>query len=299
MSEAVPAAEQAVVQVEAFSLNRGEVRMTLTRSVTVPGISARDWRPGWDVAGVVAQAAADGSGPPVGTRVVGLVPSAGWAQRVAVSTSSLSPLPEGLRVVAAATLPVAGLTALRMLRRGGLLLGRRVLVTGAAGGVGRYALQLAARAGARVTAVVGSPQRGQGLRELGAHEVITTIDASTPTFDLALESVGGTSLAAAMNAAVVGGLVVTFGSSSGEETTFDVRRFYNKNRATLQGFSLFTDLATLPPTAAEDLGYLAGLMARGELAPQIDFEMSWREAGRAMTTLMDRQVAGKAVLRVD
>ena len=120
---------------------------------------------------MVAEAAADGSGPKPGTRVVGLVEAAGWAELVAVPTSRLAVLPDGVAVQDAATLPLAGLTTLRTLRLGGDLLGRRVLVTGASGAVGRFQIQLAAAAGARVTAVTRATH-AQQLAELGAERVI-------------------------------------------------------------------------------------------------------------------------------
>src|SRR3974390_1326868 len=90
----------------------------------------------------------------------------GWAQRVAVMSHRMAALPDGVSFAQACTLPVAGLTALRTLRHGAPLLGKRVLITGAAGGVGTIAVQLAARSGARVTAIVGNAARAAGLAEL-------------------------------------------------------------------------------------------------------------------------------------
>jgi NADPH:quinone reductase-like Zn-dependent oxidoreductase len=197
---------------------------------------------------------------------------------------------------AASTLPVAGLTALRTLRQGGLLLGRRVLITGAAGGVGRFAVQLAARADAQVTAVAGSLERGAGLRELGAAEIITTIESATGPFDLILESVGGSSLAAALGLVARGGTVVTFGNSSREETTVNIGAFYGKSGAHMIGYSL---LAPVLEPFGPDLAYLASLVAQGLLDAQIGYEGSWREMGKAMAALRNRQVQGKAVLHVD
>src|SRR3989475_3875927 len=122
---------EALVRVHAISLNRGEARRS--------GMAAAGWRPGWDLAGVVERAAADGSGPSVGARVVGFLPEGAWAQRVAVPKSALAELPDKVTFSQAATFPVAGLTALHALSKGGLALGRRVLVTGATGGGGGLA----------------------------------------------------------------------------------------------------------------------------------------------------------------
>jgi len=147
--------------------------------------------PGQDIAGVVLRQAASGKGPPVGTRVVALVDDSGWAERVAVPSHRMAVLPDGVSFAEAATLPVAGLTALRTLRHGGALIGRRVLITGAAGGVGTLAIQIAAQSGAHVTAVVGRPERAAGLKELGATEVVDGIGAAQGRFALILESAGG------------------------------------------------------------------------------------------------------------
>src|ERR1700751_494906 len=136
-----PDRDEVVVKVTAVSLNRGETRRALQLAEAV-------WRPGWDFAGVVETTAADGSGPKPGTRVVGILPSGAWAERVNCRSHAVAALPDAVGDAEAATLPVAGLTALHALRRGGLLLGRKVLVDGASGGVGHLACQLAVAAGA-------------------------------------------------------------------------------------------------------------------------------------------------------
>src|SRR5690348_6707220 len=164
-----PAAGEALVAVRAFSVNRGELALLAART--------GDWRPGQDVAGVVVEAAADGSGPAPGTRVAAQVEQAGWAELVAVPTDRLAALPDAVSVEQGAALPLAGLTALRVLRLGGDLLGRRVLITGANGGLGRFQTELAALAGARVTAVA-DPRHEPDLTALGAAAVVAaTADA--------------------------------------------------------------------------------------------------------------------------
>jgi NADPH:quinone reductase-like Zn-dependent oxidoreductase len=120
------APSEALVRVSAISLNRGEVNRA---QIAEPGLN-----PGWDLAGTVERPAADGTGPQTGARIVGFLPSGAWAALAAVPTNSLAELPENVSFEQAATLPIAGLTALYALEKGGVLLGRSVLVTGASEG---------------------------------------------------------------------------------------------------------------------------------------------------------------------
>jgi NADPH:quinone reductase len=160
--------------------------------------------------------------------------------RAAVPTQRIAALPDAISFAAAAALPVAGLTALRTLRHCAPLLGKRVLITGAAGGVGHLAVQLAARSGARVTAVAGRPERAAGLRELGAIDVVVGIEEAQGRFGLILESAGGASLATALHAVDGNGVVVVFGNSSGEMTSISFADFRGGQNARLQSFFSFT-----------------------------------------------------------
>jgi NADPH:quinone reductase len=215
--EPVPKPNEAMVAVRAFSLNRGELRSFRNND--------EGWIPGQDVSGVILRAAADGSGPAVGTRIVALTDELGWAEQVAIPSHRIVSLPDNVSFAEAATLPVAGLTALRCLRLGGPLVGRRVLITGAAGGVGTLAIQIAARSGAKVTAVVASPERAIGLTELGAHDVVDNIANASGRYSVVLESAGGMSLSHAINHIEPTGTIVVFGNSSGEQSTISFQDF--------------------------------------------------------------------------
>ncbi|MBV8890314.1 MAG: zinc-binding dehydrogenase [Alphaproteobacteria bacterium] len=289
-----PARDEAVVRVSAISLNRGEVRRAVT--MAQPG-----WRPGWDFVGVVETAAADGSGPSPGTRVVGLLPSGAWAERVTCRTHALAGLPETVSDAQAATLPVAGLTALHALRQGGLLLGRKVLVDGASGGVGHLACQLATAAGAFVWGHVRRPEMRDMIAEWCDGRIVLgpELAAAKPhgPFHLIVDSVGGSALSAALGMLAPGGTCVTLGVSQGNTATFESREFFGTGGARLYGLTLFHELMRVE-RAGEGLALLAELIVAGKLKPRIAVEASWDEIGTIARRLLDRDFAGKAVLRV-
>ena len=287
VAEPSPQPNEAIVAVHAFSLNRGEMRLFQARHV--------GWRPGQDIAGVVISEAEDGSSPPIGTRVVCLTDWEGWAQRAAVPSHRLAVLPDTVSFAAAAALPVAGLTALRTLRHGTPVLGKRVLITGAAGGVGNLAVQIAAHAGAHVTAVVGSAERAKVLDGLGAYEVVTNIEDAQGHFELILEAVGGASLTAAIARVTAKGIVVIYGNSSGESTPLHFRDFAEHQNARLQGFHYFT--SEPEEKFGPDLELLVSLVADGSLKPRIA-EHDWRDVPAVGAQLLGRGVAGKAVFHI-
>jgi NADPH2:quinone reductase len=289
VGEPAPGANECVVDVKAVSINRGELRLLATRP--------NGWRPGQDIAGVVLKAAEDGSGPSVGSRVVGMVDQAGWSERVAVRSSRVAALPEGVTLAQAATLPVAGLTALRTLRLGGTLLGRSVLVTGASGGVGHFAVQLAARGGAHVTGISRNPERGKALLQAGDVRIESDIHSLQGPFDLILESVGGASLTAALRLVGRDGTLAIFGNSSAEESTVSFGGFAGHPHARLYVFFIYE--SGEPPTFGADLTLLATQIAAGRLHPQIGLEASWRDPIAALEAVRQRSLEGKAVLLVD
>jgi NADPH:quinone reductase len=286
VAEPQPTPNEALVEVRAFSLNRGELRLFQIRP--------EGWRPGQDISGMVLNQAADGSGPAAGTRVVALTDNAGWAERAAVPAHRMAALPDNVRFEEAAALPVAGLTALRSLRHGAPLLGKRVLITGAAGGVGHMAVQIAARSGARITAIVGGPERGRHIR--GAVEIVDGIDRAEGRFSLILESAGGPSLADAVARIEARGTIVIFGNSSGEPTSLSFRDFAEHPNARIQSFSYFT--SEPEDRFAPDLALLAALVGDGSLKPVLA-EHSWRDLAKVGPELRDRHIAGKAVFRID
>jgi NADPH:quinone reductase len=285
-----PAPSEALVRVAAISLNRGEVRRAMSAEA--------GWQPGWDLAGTIEVAAADGECPSVGSRVVGFVPNGAWKEVVAVPTHALAELPESVTFAQAATLPVAGLTAMHALAKAGSLLSRKVLITGASGGVGNFACQLARLSGANVVAHVRNPQFEASVKQTGAHIVVTGFDLSVASeygpYDLILESVGGNTLSTALSLIAPDGMCVSFGTTANGDVTFDAKKFYGTGGASLYGFILFHELKREP--ASVGLKRLVNLVANGQLRPHIDLEAPWTQVATVAQQLTQRRFAGKAVL---
>lgn len=283
VDEPVPSSDEALVEIRHIGLNFGELNYV------------HQWPAGavhgHDAAGVVVRAASDGSGPPEGTRVaLGMSPHA-WAERVAVSPASLGTVPEGVDLADGAALGIAGVTALRVLRKRSLL-ARHVLVTGASGGVGHFAVQLASLAGAWVTALVGSPDRAAGLRDLGADKVLTDLAQTDDRFDLVLDTVGGPLVAQAWSFLAEGGTIHLVGYSSGQDTTFP--------SGSLFGFGEPRTIATygdMKPTSGE-LTDLLGLMAAERLSAPVGLRGNWQDVDDAVRALFARKIHGKIVLDV-
>lgn len=288
-----PDSHEAVVAVRAVSLNRGEVR----RAQSGPAGRAI----GWDVAGVVEQPARDGSGPPRGTRVVGISGAMrGWAEHCALPTRDLAPLPDTVGFEEAATLPVAGLTALYGLERGERLLASRVLVTGASGGTGWFACGLARLMGATVVAHVRRVDQEALVREAGAHEIVAHpdgdgLEAHGP-YRLIFDGVGGDLLSRLLTLLDGDGRCIIYGVTAGTEAKLSVRHMMDTGRGRVEGLRLFRDAEC--EAAGKGLVRLGALLADGRLRPHISVREEWSHVGTVAEALLARRYPGKAVLTV-
>ena len=285
---AAPVAErnQVVVAVEATSMNRGEIGAL---------VAEKGLRPGWDVAGKIVEEALDGSGPAIGTRVVGVVDAAAWAEQVAVPTSQLAVLSEEISTEMAAALPVVGLTAWFALKRGGPLLGRDVLVTGALGGVSRMAIQLARIGGSTVTATVRDESRVTEARRLGAANVVTGL-LEGASFDLVIDSIGGPVLSDAIAHSRPDGVIVTYGRSSREPINLDPAQLY-RGGVTLSGLNVFHEIHR-EGSVTRALETLVNLLASGNLDAGVSIVEPWTRAVQARSRVLNREIRGKAVLTI-
>jgi NADPH:quinone reductase len=286
-----PRQNEALVRVHTISINRGEIN----RAQNSPAGTLL----GWDVGGVVEQAAADGTGPKAGERVVAILQTGAWAELIAVPSTNMAVLPDSVSFQQASTLPVAGLTALYALDRAPGLTGRNVLITGASGGVGNFAIQIAKHGGAAVTGLVRQERHAQSVTDAGADHVVAdeTGEAARQyaPYNLILESVAGSVLANAISMMAPQGLTVVYGVSMGGQMTLDSTLFL-RTRGTVSGLFVFTELHK--ETAGVGLARLARMIDQGVLKPLISLEAPWEEFGNVARQLLDRSYPGKAVLTV-
>jgi len=194
-------------------------------------------------------------------------------------------------------LPVAALTARRALALAAPIQGRKVLVDGASGGGGAFALQLARLAGAATVAAVRNGAHNDLVRRLGADEVAVCegLDgaAKFAPYDVILESIGGDALAQAMAMLAPGGLCVLLGASAGSRTTFDAARF-RVGGTRLYGLVMSYEFQREPPGVG--LAELLALMAEGKLDAEIAVCADLRQVAVISAQLMERSFTGKAVL---
>ncbi len=293
LPEPQPQPNEALVQVAAFSVNRGELSLLEQRS--------EGWAPGQDLAGTVVAESADGTGPAIGTRVLAIADQGSWSERVAVPTHRIGRLPDGVDLGQAAGVAIAGLTALRALRLGGALLGANVLVTGASGGVGHLAVQLARIGGARTTGLVSGPDRVAAVERLGVDAVVSTLAHAEseaeerPAFDLVIECVGGQVLVDALHRTARNGTVALLGIVTREPAPLTLIDLSYGRFCKLQGFFLYdTDESTF----GRDLEVLGGFLADGRLQVDASTSGSWDDTVELVDELRRRTVTGKVVVTI-
>jgi NADPH:quinone reductase-like Zn-dependent oxidoreductase len=268
-----PAPGVAIVRVHASSINRGETRLIPSRP--------NGWAPGQDLAGVVEFPALDG-GPARGTRVVGLADGGSWSELVAVPVERLAPLPDSVSDEVAATLPAAGLTALRALRALGDVIGRAVLVTGVRGAAGNVAAQLARAAGADVTGLARTVYAFDGVR-------IVTALADGDRFDGVIDTVGGEVLAAALGHLTPHAKAVTFAGSTPAPIGLGT---FAGVPASLEALYVYR----APGRFDDDLATLVRFVADGRLAPHIDRKVPIADVNAGLAALGAGGIDGKVVL---
>jgi NADPH:quinone reductase-like Zn-dependent oxidoreductase len=259
----------------------------------------RDPGIGTDVAGVVDAVGADVTGFAVGDRVVGASPN-GYAELATVRADRAALLPEHVRLEDAATLPIAGATALQGLRRAGVGEGTTVLVNGASGGVGHLAVQLAKAAGAEVTGVC-STRNLDLVRSLGADDVIdhTTSDYTSlgRTWDVLFDNQGNHDPRANRGVLADDGVWIAVGGPMTSRWVGPLRHLARAALVMLRSPQRFVQFVARED--AEDLATLVAHVADGSVRPHVERVLPLEELAAAMQHLATGRTRGKLLIAVD
>jgi NADPH:quinone reductase-like Zn-dependent oxidoreductase len=300
----VIADDEVLVRVRAAGLDRGTLHLMTGRPylMRILGFGFRRPKnrvPGLDVAGEVVAVGDAVTRFAVGDEVYG-ISRGSFAEYAAVREDKLAHKPERLSFEEAAVVPISAGTALQALTDSGRVeAGQSVLVLGASGGVGSYAVQLAKAFGAQVTGVAG-PAKQDLVRGLGADHVLdhTRDDFADGTrrYDLILDIGGNPSLSRLARALAPGGTAVIVGGEEGGTVTGG---FGRSLRAPLASPFLRRRLTMLASKErATDLERIRELLESGQVVPSIDRSYPLDRVGEAIRHLESGQVRGKVVIVV-
>jgi NADPH:quinone reductase len=292
----VPGDTEVLVAVRAAGLNGADMLQRRGQYPAPPG--APPDVPGLELAGEVAEVGSKVTSARRGNRVMAVVGGGGQATMAVVDESHLLPVPESVGWPEAGGFPEAYSTAHDALfARAGLSTGDRLLVTGAAGGVGLAGVQLGRAAGATVVASVRDPDRREQVAELGAHEVIGTDDfADHGPYDVVLELVGAASLAQALASLATGARVAVIGVGSGARVELDLRGLMQK-RATIGGSTLRARSRAEKAAVAHGVrAHVLPLLADGRIRVPVCATYPLAEVARAYDRFAEGKKLGKVVL---
>ncbi len=255
--------------------------------------------PGMDLAGVVEAVGENVTSFEPGDEVFGIGKGT-FAEYAPVREDKLAPKPENLAFEEAAALAISGLTALQGLRdHGRVEPGQSVLITGASGGVGTFAVQIAKAFGAEVTGVCGSG-KVEMVRSIGADRVIDYMSedfaGSGRRYDVILDIAGDSSLSRLRRALTAKGTLVLIGGEGGGRLFGVVSRLL---RATVISPFVREKLrAFVSSENREDMLVLAELVESGKVKPVVDRAFPLAEAPEAIRYMEERHVRGKIVITI-
>jgi NADPH:quinone reductase-like Zn-dependent oxidoreductase len=305
VAKPAPREDQVLIRVHASSVNpvewygtSGQPQiMRLQGGIGLPS----DWKLGYDMAGTVEAVGAKVTRFKAGDKVFGGVHGALSEYVVASGEGKLAAMPENMSFEEAAGIPIAAITALQGLRdSGGIEAGQKVLINGASGGVGTYAVQIAKAFGAEVTAVCSTRNVAQA-RALGADHVIDytreNFTEGTARYDLILDNVGSQGFAAMANVMKPDGVIVVVGGSKKGAMLGPIKRIaWSKVVGPFIEPRLAFFIASVNPA---DLELLATLVREGKMRTVIDRRYALEQTGAALVYLGEGHARGKIVITLD
>ncbi|NTF34403.1 quinone oxidoreductase family protein [Rhizobium skierniewicense] len=305
VADPVPGPGEVLIKVEAVGMNYADIMRR--RGDDYPDPSPTPFILGIEVAGTVAALGEGVNDIPVGLSVVAVPGSRGYAQYITVPAATVIPLPEGFDFIHAAALLGHGLTASIVLKHVAKIQpGETILIEGAAGGVGSFAIQLAKHYGAgKIIAAASTPEKRAKAEALGAD---ATVDYTKPDWalevlrltdghgvNIVIETTGGETVNQALDALAPFGRMIFLGQSSGQTALIDPWRLTSMNH-TVTGFYV-NGFAGDPDLLMSEIGSLIGLVMSGEVKIQVGLVLPLSKTAEAHRLLESRQTTGKVVLK--
>lgn len=300
IEDPTPAPGQVRIRIHACGLNFADLLMAKGTYQDTPALP---FTLGMEIAGVVEALGEGVTTPAIGTRVAVFEGSGGLAEVGVFSAARCVEIPDAMPFEEAAGFIVAyGTSHLALTDRAHLKSGERLLVLGAAGGVGLTAVELGAAMGAEVIAVARGAEKLAVAKAAGATHVLDsdTVDIRAEVralggADVVYDAVGGDGFKAAMRATNPGGRIVVIGFASGDIPQIPANHLLVKNIDAI-GFYWGGYLTWAPERLAKSLGQLMEMYSAGQLSPHIGAVRPLGEAGDALELLRSRKVAGKVVV---
>ena len=292
-----------LVRVKAVGLNFADTLITRGKYQIKPELP---FSPGMELAGVVEAAGPGVEGPRPGTRVMAMTGYGGARELIAVPASAVIPLPDGVSDEVAACLTVTYGTALHgLVDRGRLQAGETVVVTGAAGGAGLAAVEIAKLMDARVIAVASSAEKLAVAKAGGANDLLmfpgtelkVAVRALTRGLgaDVVYDCIGGEAAEPLIRALAWKGRFLVVGFAAGEIPKVPLNLLLLRG-ADVAGVFWGEAMRRDPKSHAASMGRLLGWVAEGRLRPRIDAAFPLEKAAEALSVIERREAKGKVVL---
>jgi putative PIG3 family NAD(P)H quinone oxidoreductase len=299
-----PGPGEVVVDVAASAVNRADLLQR--QGFYAPPDGASDIL-GLECSGTVAALGAEVDGWQVGDAVCALLAGGGYGEKVAVPAGQLMPVPDGVDLVTAAALPEVACTVWsNVYMIAGLQPDETLLVHGGGGGIGTFAIQLAAALGSRVAATAGSEPKLDVCRSLGAavainyreQDFVEEIRAATEGrgADVILDNMGAKYLARNVAALATEGRLVVIGLQGGTKAELDLGTLLRKRGAVIATALRSRPVAEKTAICAAVVEHVWPLVAAGKVRPVVHHRFPLEEAAAAHTVVEDSASVGKVLL---
>ena len=294
-----PRANEVLIEIHAVALNRADLMQRAGEYPSPPGWP--EWM-GLEVAGVILKAPA-GSRWKLGDKVCALLGGGGYAEKVAVPSDMVLPVPKGLSMIEAAAIPEAFATSyLNLCVEGGMKAGDTVFIQAGASGLGMAAIQLAKAFGTKVMTTVGSPDKAEFVRKLGADMVVNrktddlgAVMDSHPV-DIAMDCVVGAAMGSYVGKMARGGRWIVIATLAGAKTEIDMNLFFRKGLK-LIGSTLRSRTSEMKAKILADMeAQLWGKLSSGEIKSIVYKTLPMAQAEDAHSILQGQENLGKVVL---